>query len=333
MKIKVQNLDLVEEKKSVHLPFIFAKPRKTKNFVNVPDIIKVKRQKAPPIEKWWTTIYYGVRGSGKTLHQAKMVVWILNYLDWLYYKNPELNQSIIFSVQRFSKKIEDKYLGWRLFYWTDAKDLRYCPRKECWKGKSKHRLHGCYLIFDDIATILPADNWNNTPIWLRKTFAQGRHFGVRILANLQDPFSCDINFRRYTDMAFRFRKVMGSPDPDETKKPVKRIWGFYHMRKIRAELLWKWGDMSNEEIVMQKEKNKQMAQVTGKNLFSDVWKGSVHRITREICEIYDTTQDVPEYKPTGYEHTELYCTDPKHNHTDKKAENYCGFKKVTHELV
>jgi hypothetical protein len=297
--------------------------------------VKPKQIKKPEIDKWWTTIYFGVRGSGKTLHQAKVIKHTLEYLEYLYTKKPHLNNAIIYSVQRFSKPMEDKYLGIFLYYWNDAKELRYCPRKKgtCWKGDQPHRLHGCYLIFDDMATILPADNWNSTPVWLRKTFSQARHFGVRILANCQDPFSIDINFRRYVDIAFRFRKIIGSRDPDETKPPIKRIWGIYQRRKIKAELLWKFGDMGEDDIQMLKEKHKQMNEVNKTRLYKDIWRASLHTISKKICEIYDTTQDVPEYKPTGYEHRELFCIDPKHNHTDPKAPNYCNFKKITHELV
>lgn len=284
--------------------------------------------KKPEIEKWWTTIYYGHRGSGKTLHQAKEVLKTLEYMDELYKKHPKLNQSIVYSIQTFNKAIETKYLGTRLFYWEDVDDLRYCPRPKCWKGKVKHRLHGCYLIFDDIATIIPADNWNMTPMWLRKTFSQGRHFGVRILANLQDPFSCDVNFRRYVDTAFRFRKVFGSPDPDETKPPIKRIWGVYIRRRVPAELLWKQGDLTDQEAQEWREK-----QIAGGSLIGDIWRAKPHWIGKKICSIYDTTQDVKEYTPRGFKHTELHCIDPKHNHKDKKADNFCGYKKVYHELV
>lgn len=295
---------------------------------------KIKKYKKPETERWWTIIYYGARGSGKSLHQAKLADSVLKYLDWLYLNKPKLKQAIVFSVQKFNQEIEDKYLGHRLFYWKDAGDLRYCPRINCWKGENKHRLHGAYIFFDDMATILPADNWAQTPIWFRKTFAQARHFGIRIVANMQDPFSVDVNFRRYTDMAFRFRKIIGSKDPDETKPPVKFIWGIYHRRKIKASLLWAMGDMNDDEIIAFRQKQKQMSKISGNiSLYKDIWKGSTHLITRKACELYDTTQDVPEYKPKGYSHSELGCIDPKHNHEDKKADNYCGFKKVSHEII
>jgi hypothetical protein len=293
-----------------------------------------RKNKKPECEKYWTTLYYGPRGSGKTLHQAKEVLSILEYLKNLYDNNPSLkHRAIIYSIQLFSKEISEKYSEY-LYYWKDAKDLQYCPRKNCWKGNEPHRLHGAYVIFDDIATILPADNWTNTPMWLRKTFSQARHFGIRILANLQDPFSCDINFRRYTDIAYRFNKIIGSPDPDETKPAIKHIWGIYVRRKIKAEMLWKVGDMPTEDIIATKLKAKEMAKIRGgNNPLKNMWRASFHIINKKITTIYDTTQDVPEYKPAGYSHREIGCIDPAHNHTDKKAPNYCGFKKVIHELV
>ena len=322
--------------------------------------------KKPESEKWWTILYYGARGSGKSLHQAKLCVAIFKYLDYIYRPTAKIkipHRAIVFSIQRFNKEIEDARLVYKfgfkietdpdgnktlvandrikrvhnpvgnLYYWNDARDLRYCPRIVCWRGQQKHRTHHAYIIFDDMATILPADNWQSTPIWMRKMFAQARHFGIRIISNAQDPFSLDINFRRYCDMAFRFRKIIGSPDPDETKPPIKHIWGVYTRRKIKAELLWKMGDMPEEDIKRMRESEKQRKKVDGSYKISDVWKATPHWIGKTICNIYDTTQDVPEYHPTGYEHTELGCLDPAHNHTDKKASNYCGYNKVIHTLV
>lgn len=288
----------------------------------------------PEAEKNWTTIYYGSRGSGKTYHQAKEVVRLFKYLDHVYEKNPKLKKSIVLSVQKFSPAIETAYLGKYLYYWDDVEDLHYCPREDCWRGPERHRLHGAYIIFDDIATILPADSWQNTPIWLRKTFAQARHFGIHVLANLQDPFSCDVNFRRYTDVAYRFRKTFGSRDPDETKPPIKHIFGIYHRRQIPAEWLWKMGDLPEHVIREEKSKAQEEKRVTGKStLFMDIWKGSVHWISRKGCEYYDTLQDVPEYKPKGFLHSVLHCIDPKCNHTDPDAPNYCNYKKVYHDLT
>lgn len=285
---------------------------------------KVKRIKRPETERAWTILYYGARGSGKSLHQARLVKQILEYLDWLYWKNPELRQAIVYSIQKFNPNIEKKYLGHRLFYWNaeDPDTFRYCPRINCWRGSERHNLHGAYLVFDDMATFLPADGWANTPLWMRKLFAQARHNGIRVISNVQDPFSCDVNFRRYTDLCYKFTKIIGSRDPDETKKPIKRIWGVYMRREIKAEHLWKYGDMAENDILLMKANEEAKAEELGTfNYFENAWIPSLHWISRKVCEIYDTTQDVPEYKPTGFRHYELECLDG------------CGYIKKSHELI
>lgn len=335
---------------------------------------KFLRTNKPEVYRWWTIVYYGARGSGKSLHQAKIALECFKYWDKLYgydektgiplpKGNKKIHQAIMFSIQKFSPDIEKRYAVWTygtkteikrdgsshevidfakrtlnnangyLYYWNDANDLQYCPRINCWKGKSKHRLHGCVLIIDDAATIFPAKDWQSTPNWLIKTFAQGRHFGIRILSNMQDPESVSIHFKRCMDMVYRFNKVIGSPDPDETQIPIRHIWGFYVRRKIKANLFWKFGDMDEQEISVMKEKQKRQQEIDGKHFYSGVWSATPHWIGKKICAIYDTTQDVPEYVPIGYSHRELGCIDPGHNHVDKKAPNYCGFSKVIHDLI
>jgi len=263
-----------------------------------------KKNKVPvfasEMESNWTTLYFGERGSGKTLHQAKVVMKTLKWLKYIYERNPNLKRhAIIYSIQKFTPKLETEYPDY-LYYWETADDLRYCPRINCWRGTKKHRLHGCYLIIDDISTILPADNWSNTPIWLRKTFFQARHFGIRILANCQDPFAVDINFRRCVDTTYRFRKIFSSKDPDETKPDIKRIYGAYIRTKIDG---------------------RQLLDVERKP-FSMFGRLSICWIGRQACSIYDTTQDVPTYEPRGYEHYKYFC-----------LKDGCNYERTKHELV
>ena len=321
-----------------------------KRFINKIKIWWLKRPiSKPESDKHWTTIYYGARGSGKTLHQSREVLNILKYLKRLYEKYPSLNKAIVFTNSKLSEKIEKEFDGY-IYYWDDPDDFRYCPRKNCWKGNKKHRIHGCYLVFDDLANILPSNNWNNTPMWLKKIFLQGRHFGIRCLANCQDPFSVDINFRRCIDMCYKFTKMFGNPDPDETKPAVKYIFGLYRRRKIDAETLWRYGDLPEQTIRMllqQKEAENEQLKEMGKEMeiiYDDSWRGSYHLFNKtgkfffgwfniSATEIYDTLQDIQEYEPQGFLHKEIRCIDPRHNHTDPKAPNYCGHKKVIHELI
>jgi len=301
----------------------------------------------PESDKHWTTIYFGSRGSDKTLHQSFETVKILKYLVRLYDKRPELNKAILITNSKLSSNIENTYADY-IHYWSDVDDLRYCPRATCWKGKKKHRLHGAYIVFDDLANILPAGNWNTTPMWLKKMFFQGRHFGLRMLANVQDPFSVDINFRRCVDMAYKFTKLFGNPDPDETKPPIKTIFGIYRRRKINSETLWRYGDLPEQTIrslIAQREAENEELKAMGKEMeivYDDSWLGSYHLFNKNgkflgfniaSTQIYDTLQDVPEYEPKGFLHKEIFCIDPKHNHSDPKAPNYCKYKKVIHDLV
>jgi hypothetical protein len=301
----------------------------------------------PQTDKHWTTIYFGARGSGKTLHQSKETYNILRYLKKLYEFYPDLHKAIVFTNSKLSEKLEKEFSEY-IYYWDSCDDFRYCPRENCWRGKKKHRLHGAYLIFDDLANILPAGNWQHTPMWLRKIFLQGRHFGIRCLANCQDPFSVDINFKRCVDMAYKFAKLWGNPDPDETKPKIKRVFGIYRRRKIDAEMLYRYGDLPEATIRMlinaRDEQNEQLREA-GKSLsvvYDDSWRGSLHLFNKTgrflfmniaSTEFYDTLQDVMEYEPKGYICKEFKCIDPKHNHTDPSAPNYCNYKKKVYELV
>lgn len=308
-------------------PFFYLMKNKIKSFFKFPP-------KKPESEDYWTTLYYGARGSGKSQHQAKEIVKILKWLDWLYEKYPTEKQAIIYSVQKFNKDIENKYLGWRLFYWTNANDLRYCPRANCWRYPKKHRLHGCYLIYDDIASVYPNKPSFQLPEWKIKMFSQARKFGVRILANCQDPFSVNIDFRRYVDMAFKFSKIFSTRDPDETRPPLKFIFGLYRRRKIRADILWEIGDMSEMAILIEKEKAREKSiKYKVINTMKYLWIPSWGWINKKTCSIYDTTQEIAAYEPKGFISKTLYCIDPAHNHTDPKAENYCKYKKVYYELI
>ncbi len=224
----------------VPLPPAPVKPSFGSRFIFAIARLVFKMQATPFWEKHLTTLFYGPRSQGKSLHQAKTVKKILEWLEALYRFYPTLPQSVVVSNQKFNAEIEGKYLGKRLYYWENIQQLKFCPRVDCWKDeyteqpqrakkgvpqpprkvKTQHRLHDCYIIMDDAATIIPADGWQDLPIWFRKMWAQAGHNGIHAIANIQDPVSCDINFRRYTDIAFKFNKVMGNKRP-EAGKPLE----------------------------------------------------------------------------------------------------------------
>lgn len=316
----------------------------------------LKLRGRPFWEKHLTTLFYGPRSNGKSLHQAKTALSILKWLDDVYKAYPDLPQAIMVSNQKFNKQIEEKYLGSRLFYWESIQQLKFCPRAKCWKDedeeqaapaqieianpkmvakyakkagdprgvpipkaaprKKQHPLHDCYMLIDDAATIIPADGWQDLPVWFRKVFAQAGHNGVHVIANIQDPVSCDINFRRYTDLAFKFNKIMGNRRPEHSKPPVKFIWGIYTSREIPAEELWKHGDKSEAEIQQEeidRRREESMARAAGERVVTvavNHWRRRFHFIRRKDTEIYDTLQNVPAYMPNSLEHIELKCVNP-----------------------
>jgi hypothetical protein len=288
-------------------------------------------------EKNLTTLFYGPRSQGKSLHQAKTVEKIFKYLDALYRFYPDLPQACVVSNQKFNQEIEGKYLGNRLFYWESIQQLKFCPRDNCWKAEYEnvqlrklkggvprppmkrlipHRLHDCYIIMDDAATIIPADGWQDLPLWFRKLWAQAGHNGIHCLANIQDPVSCDINFRRYTDIAFKFNKVMGNRRPEPAKPKVDWIWGIYTSREIPADELWMNGDKSEREIEQEKidrEERESLAKVAGRKVVKVAqhnWKRRYHIIRKRDTLLYDTLQNIPQYMPNTLEHIELNCIDP-----------------------
>lgn len=272
-----------------------------------------KRIFRPIWESHLTVLLYGPRSAGKSLQQAKYVRSIFRYLDQLYSKFKTLPQAIVMSNQMFCKEYEDKYMHvrigkrgiihqQRLYYWESIHQLKRCPRENCWKGLDEHPLHDAYIIFDDIATIIPADGWADLPKWFRKIFAQAGHNAVHCIANVQDPMSCDINFRRYVDVALKFRKLIGSRRPEASKPLVKYIWGFYGTRQIAAEELWRFGDRSEAEIVQMKEMNPELHKAN--------WNVRLHWIGRKATNIYNTLQNVPEFMPSKLEHIEMTCVDP-----------------------
>jgi hypothetical protein len=299
-------------------------------------------EKKPESLKYWGVLYFGDRGSGKTLHQADQVIQIVKYWQWLWKKYPKTRHGIILTNQVLSEdalKEIKKYVGDEkiYFHFDDGEEMRFCPREKCWRGEKKHMLHGAVVVLDDIATFLPADGWQFTPQWMRKQWTQAQHLGLHFVFNCQEPLAYDINARRATQLAYRFDKIIGSLRPDETAKEVKKIWGLYVRRKIKAKFLWQFGNLEPEQIAQFKEAEKAKEQMTKRpSPWRGAWSTTPHLITRKKSIRYDTLQDVKEYEPKGYIGAREYeCIDPEHNHTDKKRETppYTTFKKENHQLV
>ena len=228
----------------------------------------------PEALKVFGTLYYGDRSAGKTLHQADQIVKTFEYWKWLYKKHPELKRGILMTNTELSPNSiignEDYY-----YYFEELDELRFCPRKNCWRGKKQHSLHGAIVVLDDISTLLPPDSWQLTPVWFRKYWTQAGHMGLHFLFNCQEPTAYDINARRATELCYRFSKIIGSRRPDETLRPVNHIWGFYVRHKIKAKWLWQFGDLEPAQIQEFKEGLKARKKLTGINPFPKIWQSSL----------------------------------------------------------
>jgi hypothetical protein len=263
----------------------------------------------PEVLRYWTSLYYGSRGSGKTLHQARDLVMVLRYYDALYSKFPGLHRAIVVTNQKLNAELETLYLGRELFYFddNDLDTLKFCPRPVCWRGPGKHKLHACLLVVDDISNILGATDWATVPKWLKKMLIKGRKFSIHLLTSCIDPFDQPIQFRRCTDICYKFRAGMKTPDPDETMPPLKHVFGLYHRRKISAEMLYKYGDLPEQIIrlkIADREQLHEDLQEAGRAadiVYSDDWIGATYMFNRSgkflgfkisSTETYDTLQDV-----------------------------------------
>jgi len=304
------------------------------NFLR-PFVYKTGKPRKPETLRYWGVLYYGEGSEGKTLHQAFEVQKIFRYWRWLYKKFPHLKRGIVLTNQVLTPEAlrgnEEFY-----YHFDQGSEMRFCPRKNCWRGTKKHMLHGAVVVLDDVSTFLPPDQWQNTPLWMRKQWSQCGHLGIHFLFNCQEPMAYDINARRQTRLAFGFFKVFGNRRPDETAVPIKRIYGLYIRRKIKAKWLWQFGNLEPEQIADLKEGLKARAQLVGQKRvpFRGIWKPYFHLITKWKTSLYDTLQDVQEYEPAGYVGVKEYdCIDETHNHDEPDLSNYTKFKKSDHELV
>lgn len=271
--------------------------------------------KRPNCSRYWTSLYYGARGSGKTLHQAREMLALLRYLHKLYKKRPLVHRAIVITNQKLAPELERLYLNKDVFYFddNDIETMRFCPRKNCWRGLDLHKIHGCYLFIDDISNILPALDWQTVPKWLRRLWVQGRKRGVHFVATLIDPFDLVVQARRCTDIAYKFRPIFKTRDPDETMPALKHIFGWYQRRVISAEMLWKYGDLPEQIIQLKKIEQEQMHERLREMdkayaiVYDNNWSGAVHFFNRSgrfpnwrhfpalrvsSVNTYDTLQDV-----------------------------------------
>jgi len=270
------------------------------------------------------TIYirYGDKGSGKSLLGAiDQFNFLQEYVE-TEAKYPQLPHRILFTSEKLNKEIEKEHLGKRLFYWSDPKQLKYCPRPDCWKKNEdlsvygidyehqnnpnkRHPCHDLDIYWSEIGRHLGADRSKDTPYWLKDLFAFCRKRGNRILMDTQVYEDISIAIRRQVGHATLCIKTMGSNDLTATQPPpvkwtiknlfnpkVKVIWGIIKEYEFDPKLL-EWERNPEEREKIQKENG---------------GKIRTEFIRKKWIDLYDTKFNIPPYK-AGLEHVETWCED------------------------
>lgn len=186
---------------------------------------------------------------------------------------------------KFSEAFEKKAEGF-LLYWTNTQQLV--------------GLRDVDIVWDEIATELDSRNWVNLDDEMKRFLSQYRKRGVDIYANTQDFSMIDARARLMITSVKSLSKIIGSRDPTPTKPPIKYIWGIVMIREVT----------NYKETEPDKKKY---------SLIPDFLL-----ITKSLCDIYDTRQDIKQGELPRLRHVVRYC-----EHYGEAGHD-CSFHKVSH---
>jgi hypothetical protein len=187
-----------------------------------------------------------------------------------WYKKSGIKREV-WSNLKFCPALEKKYDGF-IKYWTDTSVL-------C-------KLRDVDVIWDEIATELDSRNYLNLSEELKRFLSQYRKRGIEIYANTQDFSMVDARARLMISSVYTLKKIIGSRDPSNTKPPVKYIWGLIMVRDV---LNFRETDPEKKQY----------------NILPNFFF-----ITRDLIEIYDTTQDIEQGELPPLRHIERHCELP-----------------------
>lgn len=253
--------------------------------------------------RYWFILIFASPGQGKSLEQAYLTFRILKELKYTEKKFPYLPKRLVLTNQRLNlnllaKKFEINFLNSHIVYWQESEELRYCPRKICFKQNGIHDNHDVDIFVDEGALLFPPEEWKNTPKWLRKMWMQHRHRGIRIVMLTQDYQAIDINARRMVWRAYHVKKIIGSRDPAPTLPllykwnlknlfhPFKNVvWGIIQIRNFDP-MLFKQDTLQLLKVALypEEQENLQKLKLMGFSKF--------RLITWFKINLYDTLEDV-----------------------------------------
>jgi len=227
----------------------------------------------------------GAPGQGKSLSTARIVRELLRRNKKWHEKNGTPLRKIASNI-KFSKQLEEEYPG-QIVYWTDTTEI-------C-------KMHDVDLIWDEIATELDSRNFANLTSELKRFLSQYRKRGVDIYANTQDFSMIDARARLMITGVETLTKLMGSRDLSATKPDPKFVWGVIVSRTVE----------NYREISPEKKKY---------SIFP-----SFFFIEKQLTDMYDTKQDIPQGALPPLKHVVQYC-----EYHGIGGEHVCDFKKVSH---
>jgi hypothetical protein len=221
-------------------------------------------------------LFYGDKGNGKSMFTSYLLDWLLDTYEFQEKKFPNLPHRQVYSNQKFTQEVEDLELHKHLEYWSSPKQL--------------YNLRNTDIIWDEIGKDLPAVSWKDCPKPLRQVFSHLRKRGNRLFSNTQVYNDIDVSFRRQVDRTFRMVKALGSPDISASLPPVRVPWGFIVMYEM---------DKNSLETQDNLDKQKQRGKILQLPKFL--------LIRRKWVSMYDTSAEIPAYRPTELEHNVFTC--------------------------
>lgn len=216
----------------------------------------------------------GLPSQGKTLELSRTALKLL-YRNKRWHKQTGTVRPIAHNFP-INKKYIDLF-GKEFFYrWYNEQTFEVLPT-----------LHDCDLLWDENSNALDSGEWQNVPMETKVFLRHHAKRGVDIYATTQRWMSIAIQFRSLVDELYVAKKLIGSPRPSATKPPVKHPWGLI------------WLDEQKQEFFC--EDKMVSAGILG-------WRFMF--ITKDLCDFYDTTYEIPIPDPAPLKHIERHCPIP-----------------------
>jgi len=294
----------------------------------------------------------GVKGSGKSLLGAKDMLDLLKEYKEVEKKYPQLKKRILLTGERLSADIEKDELVYgynfetkqqdillnkegHLYNWNSPKQLKYCPRPNCWLNDTdlskygveyehqnnpdkKHPLHDADIYWPEVSNHFSAEQSakGETPRWVKSMLSYCRKRALRIFMDCQEYDDLAISFRRQLKggKVFWCTKLYGSRDITASK-PDPIPFTFFAFLKYVITLGYfpqpLWGRIAEyefdpRELESIRDELERMKVLESRNSLSQ----KVF-IRKKYIDAYNTAHEIPPYKPNELEHVALWCEDEK----------------------